>query len=421
MARSIVVEVAAWEFWRFFKWKEQLVGLLLLVGGGLVGGQVARWASERADAVVHLAVVAPTEEAARDDGEAEEPALAALFSALTAARFEAALESEQRALERLQREEIAGVLYLERAAEAAAAPAADDGWHTRLVVPRLPGWDDRLRAALAEHALLARLAERGEDASALAALLGPPALEIQLTDPDAPGRGKADRVAAMLIIALILMGLFTGNAYLFMGITGEKQLRVTEQVLAAITPQQWIDGKILGLSVLTLTVLALYAVSGLLAVLAMRLAGLDFPLPSAALSPTFALAALVLLALGFAFWFTFFAAIAATIDDPNQSQRGIWLMLPALPLSAGFLLLSDPTGPLALTLALLPPTAPSALATRMALGASAWWELPIALTLLTLSTLLLRRAAGRIFAFAIEIRGKEPSWREMLAAARRAR
>ncbi len=412
--RAVAIEVARWEFQRFFKWKEQIFGLLLMVFGAVVGGQVARWASERAEAPVDLAFVTAPEETARLAREsAEGSPLEGLLGELHAAGLLAAPMEEAQARVALERGDVAGVLFHELGADGSAS--------MRLLVPRMPRFEDRLRAVLDQHVLQQRLALRGQDPTALAELLGPADLDVELSDPDAPGRGKADVIAAIAVIALILMGVFTGNAYLFLGITGEKQLRVTEQVLSAITPQQWIDGKILGLSALTLFVLALYACAGLAATFALRFAGFDFPLPTIALTPGFAVAVLLLMALGFAFWFTFFAAIAATIDDPNQSQRGIWLMLPALPLSAGFLLLSDPSGPLALTLALLPPTAPSALATRLALGAATWWELPAALTLLATGTYLLRHAAGRIFAFAIEIRGKEPTWPEILAAARRAR
>ena len=57
-------------------------------------------------------------------------------------------------------------------------------------------------------------------------------------------------MAAGLLVGLMMLGVFTGIAYQFIVITGEKQLRVTEQVVSAITPQMWIDGKILGISLL---------------------------------------------------------------------------------------------------------------------------------------------------------------------------
>ncbi|MGD8781752.1 MAG: hypothetical protein PVH88_22650 [Ignavibacteria bacterium] len=53
----------------------------------------------------------------------------------------------------------------------------------------------------------------------------------------------------------MLLGIFLGLAYQFVAITGEKQLRISEVVVAAISPQKWIDGKILGISFLSLAFL----------------------------------------------------------------------------------------------------------------------------------------------------------------------
>ena len=56
----------------------------------------------------------------------------------------------------------------------------------------------------------------------------------------------------------MLTGILLGNSYLFIAITGEKAQRITEQIITAITPQSWIDGKILGLAVLALVHLLSY-------------------------------------------------------------------------------------------------------------------------------------------------------------------
>jgi ABC-2 type transport system permease protein len=89
-------------------------------------------------------------------------------------------------------------------------------------------------------------------------------------------------------------------------------------------------------------------------------------------------------------------------------------MLPGAALSVGFLgLVGDVDGWLFRTFALFPLTSPSAMPVRMLAGTVATWEVLLAFVLLVVSVLLARRAAGRVFAFAIHMTGKEPSWREI--------
>ena len=66
------------------------------------------------------------------------------------------------------------------------------------------------------------------------------------------------------MIALMCLGVFLGMASFFAGITGEKAMRVTEQVVAAISPQTWVDGKLLGLTAAAFGTLLTYgaALSG---------------------------------------------------------------------------------------------------------------------------------------------------------------
>ncbi|MBI1382900.1 MAG: hypothetical protein GC161_17640 [Planctomycetaceae bacterium] len=58
---------------------------------------------------------------------------------------------------------------------------------------------------------------------------------------------------------------------------------------------------------------------------------------------------------------------------------------------------------------------------RLVLGAAGPIEVLAAAALLVLAILALRRAAGRVFALGIEMRGKEPTWGEMYRALRRSR
>jgi ABC-2 type transport system permease protein len=58
---------------------------------------------------------------------------------------------------------------------------------------------------------------------------------------------------------------------------------------------------------------------------------------------------------------------------------------------------------------------------RLVLGQVAAWEVLLALLLLVAGIVLLRRLAGRIFAVAMLMYGKEPRWGEIARWAREAR
>jgi ABC-2 type transport system permease protein len=91
------------------------------------------------------------------------------------------------------------------------------------------------------------------------------------------------------------------------------------------------------------------------------------------------------------------------------------MVAPVLALPAWF----HPDGALAVLLSVLPPTATMALSVRLALTEVPCWQTAVGMIGMILSIALLRRAAGKVFAMAILMHGKEPSWREMWAAARR--
>jgi ABC-2 type transport system permease protein len=117
--------------------------------------------------------------------------------------------------------------------------------------------------------------------------------------------------------------------------------------------------------------------------------------------------------LGGAMWFCFLAAIAATVDDPNSSTRTLLLFLPMLPALIAFTLLRVAETGIAQALAIFPLTSMAILPMRITMTDVPWWEPLVAIVLLVTTTWLFRRAAGKIFALAILMHGKEPRLREL--------
>ena len=386
--RRLLWEITRWELLRWLKLKDQLWSLGLSIGLGLaIWGGLAFFEKSRGEVKVAVLNAEALPFTLPDDSTIEIEA--------TAGR------GADEILAALERRELDGVLRLEGVDRA------------ELLVTREPVWKGELDAALAAARRQLKLRDSGLDAGRLADLLAP--VEVEVAYHESAGRRTttADKVAAGVLIGLTMLGVFVGFAYQFVAITGEKQKRVTEQIVSAVSPQTWIDGKILGVSLLAFISTGTYVVSGLIFVFLSKLFGRGLPIPLAISDPWLWLTLAVLALAGFLMWNTFFGLVAATIDDPNTSTRSLFMMLPLLPLGVAVLGFASPDSLLMRILAVVPPTSPTVLTLRLVLTEVPWWEPVLALALLAAAVWLLRRAAGKVFSLAILMYGKEPSWREM--------
>ena len=122
---------------------------------------------------------------------------------------------------------------------------------------------------------------------------------------------RGGMVITTLVVVALVMAVFTGVGVLFTVISGEKTQRVTEATVSAVSPQAWIDGKILGTTLFVVAYLVSYAVGIVLAAVARGLFVGELPtLPALVTDPAILLVTLVAAALGFGLWFTLFAAVA---------------------------------------------------------------------------------------------------------------
>ena len=288
-----------------------------------------------------------------------------------------------------------------------------------VVHDEVPGWYPQLLSLLESARQTARLKASGIDpATALEGV--PAAVQLDVRSPEGAERKEKLKLLAAACILGMMLGLFIGSAHLFTGITGEKQSHVTESVISAIPVQSWIDGKCLGVTLTTIFGLVVmagsWAVANQLYGLFQEPLRIPLEIVDAKLFAGFLLIAL----LGFAMWFSFFAAIAATVDDPNTSSRSVFMFVPALMSGVGFFGLSAPDAPLYRFASMFPLTSPGVMPVRLISGHPQAWEFALAVALLVAATWAFRRLAARIFSMAMLMRGKELSWTEIWRAFRSA-
>jgi len=210
------------------------------------------------------------------------------------------------------------------------------------------------------------------------------------------------------------MAVFLSFAYQFTAITGEKQLKITEQIVSAISPQIWMDGKIFGISLIGITSMLTYAIMSILgAMLIFQFTNLPASsildyiyLPSILLYLPFAL-------VGILIWNAILAAIASIITDPNNSGKSALMMLPVLFVLASFLVIRDPDSSLSIFLSWFPLTSATSMPMRWAITEVGYWQLAGSFILLLLTFYFFRKLAAKIFRVSILITGKEPTFSEV--------
>lgn len=381
----LVGEVARWEFLRYIKPKQQLISLLVTVAVFLVLIAMNR-TDDGGPSTVEIAVVG---------GER-----ISLPAEIGRFRFEAhgddVLETLRAEVESRDRNAVL-VVTGEGAGE--------------LIIRHFPSWRGELVRELSGVVLTRRLEETGLDMDRLAALQEPFALEVTEVRPRS---GGSERLIALLALMLTAAGLMTGIGYVFASITGEKQNRLSEQVISAIRAQAWIDGKVLGLAGVSVVAILNFVVAGLITLgIARVIWGTSFQLPTELSRPDLLLIALVFITLGYFFWFAFLAAVSAIVDDPHNSNRNQLIFLPLLSIAPAVLALNNPEIGWIRILAIVPPTSGSVLPTWILVAEVPWWQVGLAFVLLFGAVAFVRRIAGKVFRLGMLMYGKEPSWREV--------
>lgn len=388
--KKMTLEIAKWEFGRWFKLKEQVITLIVSVAiSALVFGGV-RLFDKFGKTQKTVAIISDTPVTIPSTKES-----GIVFNLMPVAAKDSMIAL-------CKKETIDGVLILQANNQA------------ELVVRKKGKWVDEIQAALTVLSRQERMAKAGISPEIMQSIFAEAKLRISSTEETGFKSTEADKIAAGIFIGFMLIGVFLGLAYQFVAITGEKQLRITEVIVSAVSPQIWIDGKIIGISLLSVALLLTYILSSILFVGISAMLGSGWSFPVVAGSPALMMLLLLFAMLGFMFWNTFFAAIAATINDPNTSARGSLIMLPSIPIAIAFLAFSNPDSLTMRVLSIFPLTAAPVMSVRLVLTSVSWLEILTSALLLIFSVHLLRNMAGKIFALSILMYGKEPSFGEMM-------
>ena len=238
-------------------------------------------------------------------------------------------------------------------------------------------------------------------------------MEVGSTDDTQRIESEAQRVVKFMVpfffMYLIFMGIVGMGQHMLSSIIEEKNSRVIEVLLSALSPFQLMGGKILGLAGIGLTVISLWAVAAYIAAL---WGGLSIDV-----TVELVLYFVIYYVLGFLFFSSILAGVGSICNTIKETQS---LMMPImmvfiLPLLAWFKLVQDPGGTLARVLSFLPPLTPMVMILRLSAGSDIGFaEIFASIALLAAAVLAVIWMAAKIFRTGILMYGKRPGLREVL-------
>jgi ABC-2 type transport system permease protein len=225
-------------------------------------------------------------------------------------------------------------------------------------------------------------------------------------------QSDADRIVKMMVpfffVYLLFIGVITMGQQMLSSIIEEKNSRVIEVLLSAVSPFELMAGKILGLVSVGLTVVLLWGVSACVAAVRQ---GLSLDIRPAIL--TYFVLYYVLAFFMFSAFMVGIGSICNTIKETQNLLKPV-IILCLVPIFAWQNIIRDANGTLARVLSFVPPTSPMVMILRLSSGTEIWIvETLLSIVLLAASVLGGVWVAARVFRTGILMYGKRPGLREV--------
>ncbi len=235
----------------------------------------------------------------------------------------------------------------------------------------------------------------------------------------APGLGLIIRVAAPAFLALaFLLTVMTTTDQMGSAVIREKEQRAMEMVITSLSPVELVGGKVLGMTLLTLTQVGVWVLGG---GVALGLALFGVLRPQDLSIPWFTVLWALLLGIPGYFLYAVLAAGLGIIAGDKQQARQLAGMLGFLGMSPVFflgLIIENLDGGLGVGLTLFPLTAPVIALFRMLLTQVPTWQLALAFGILIATLAASIWFVARVFRAAMLMYGQPLRPRQILRALR---
>jgi ABC-2 type transport system permease protein len=268
-----------------------------------------------------------------------------------------------------------------------------------------------------------RLRASGIQAADVAAIVAP----VELDEARLTARGEerggafATFLTAYLVAFLIYLMTTLYGVAVMRSVLEEKTNRIAEVLMSTIRASHLMAGKIIGVgSAAVAQVLIWIAITAIIVSQSDRL-GERFALPDPVLQalriePATGVLLFLFFLLGFFLYAAIFAMVGAAVTSEQEAQSVQFLALTPLIVPLMFLqtILNAPLGATAVTLGILPFTAPITMPMRMASVPVPPLEILVSLALLVMAIAAVAWVAGKIYRVGILSTGKRPSVTELV-------
>ncbi len=205
--------------------------------------------------------------------------------------------------------------------------------------------------------------------------------------------------------------IVTSGQILVRSMLEEKANRVVEVLMSSCSANQLMAGKVIGLSLLGLTQMSLWAILGV--AISLKFAVTLVSIPSALLLAVY-------FVLGYLLYAAIFVAAGAPVSTEQEAQQvnSYLVILLMVPIALAFVVIENPQASLARILTFIPFLTPSMMAMRIPIQMPPLWEISATLILLLGAAIGAIWAAGKIFRTTILVYGKRPSLKELFTLIR---
>jgi len=223
-------------------------------------------------------------------------------------------------------------------------------------------------------------------------------------------------MAFVLIMIIYIMVIMYGN-HTLTAVIEEKSTRMVEVLLASVSPEDLMLGKILGIGGAGLTQFAIW--TGAFYALSRR--GVEiggFSLDIGFLTPMILISFIGFFVLGFFLYATMYAGIGAmcnTVQDSQQFHTTLAMGL-VIPMMLLTMIMRAPDSTLSVVLSLVPLFSPILMFMRVSVSNPPVWQVALSWALLLVSIWFSSRAAGKLFRLGILMHGTSPTWGSLIKA-----
>lgn len=220
-----------------------------------------------------------------------------------------------------------------------------------------------------------------------------------------------ERLVPGIFSGIILFSILISGMMIFQSASQEKKEKISEIILSSITPNELMQGKIIGYFILG--IIQVFIWLGI--ALPVMIWRINMPILKYLFVPELIILLMIAL-LGYLLFAALFVGIGATIEDVSTSGnfQGLVLMLPFLPIIFAGPVITDPNGIIAKIASFVPITSPAILIVRLSfLDQWPWGEVLMALFVLLVSVWIFMKLAGKIFQTGILLYGKNATPKEI--------